>query len=100
VLDPEKHGFRVELLDQKASYMMVQARKINSVAIFAQVPLQSDYIEMWSTEPEAPEAPPKGLAGMIPEPLRTPPRAFRRKMVKRSWKLPFRSRAYQLYRYR
>jgi SAM-dependent methyltransferase len=47
VADPEYVRARVGLISKKPITMMVEAKKIRDVQMFATTPLQSDYVAMW-----------------------------------------------------
>ena len=47
VADPQKIKGRVELINNKQTYLMVLAQKTQSKPIFQNAPQQSDYVEMW-----------------------------------------------------
>jgi len=47
VADPQKIKSRVELVNNKQTYLMVLAQKTESKTLFKNVPQQSDYVEMW-----------------------------------------------------
>jgi len=48
--DPEVLGKRVEMVNSKPAYLLVQARKISEVDIFETAPQQSDYSATWKKE--------------------------------------------------
>ncbi|HHL34951.1 MAG TPA: hypothetical protein ENJ30_11355 [Desulfobulbaceae bacterium] len=45
--DPEVLGKRVQMVNSKPAYLLVQARKTSEVNIFEKVPQQSDYSATW-----------------------------------------------------
>jgi SAM-dependent methyltransferase len=47
VADPQTVKGRVELINDKQTYLMVLAQKIESKSLFTNAPQQSDYVEMW-----------------------------------------------------
>lgn len=47
VADPKLVKNRVELINDKPTYLMVLAQKNESKTLFANAPQQSDYVEMW-----------------------------------------------------
>lgn len=47
VPDPDVLGKRVQMVNSKPAYLLVQARKISDVNIFETVPQQSDYTAAW-----------------------------------------------------
>src|SRR5262249_48946011 len=47
VEDPESLGRRVELVNNKPTYIMVVARRVSDVKIFKTTPQQSDYVSLW-----------------------------------------------------
>lgn len=48
VPDPEVVKRRVELVNSKPTYLLVQARKIDARPLFASAPQQSDYVQAWN----------------------------------------------------
>ena len=56
VSDPDKIRERVELITFMPMHMLVQAKRVKVVPIFARAPQQSDYSVMWQTtsNPSAP----------------------------------------------
>ena len=48
VTDPEKVRSRVGIMSKSAVTMMVEAKKVSDAALFARVPLQSDYVALWN----------------------------------------------------
>lgn len=48
VTDPEKVRGRVGLMSKGAVTMMVEAKKVSDAALFANIPLQSDYAALWN----------------------------------------------------
>ena len=48
VADPERVGRRVTLINRYPASLMVRARRVAVVPIFASVPQQSDYVPVWS----------------------------------------------------
>lgn len=46
--DPDVLGKRVEMVNSKPAYLLVQARKMSEVDIFSSVPQQSDYSATWA----------------------------------------------------
>lgn len=48
VTDPEKVRKRVGIMSKGAVTMMVEAKKVSDAALFANVPLQSDYVTLWN----------------------------------------------------
>jgi hypothetical protein len=48
VVDPDRVGQRVNLLNKKPVMMMVEAKKIRDEQMFATPPFQSDYVALWS----------------------------------------------------
>jgi hypothetical protein len=56
VADPQQLRTRVELMNFRPTYLVVCARKIASVPIFAQTPQQSDYTALWSDAHKLPAA--------------------------------------------
>ena len=55
VADPDKVRQRVELVNSRPTYLLVQAGKVDRVHIFAATPQQSDYIRLWRSEPGSSE---------------------------------------------
>ncbi len=55
VADPKKIKGRVELINDKQTYLMVLAEKIADKPLFAKTPQQSDYVEMWEGENKSDE---------------------------------------------
>jgi hypothetical protein len=53
VEDPEALGRRVELINNRPTYIMVVARRVRAVEIFKTTPQQSDYMSAWGI-PEKP----------------------------------------------
>lgn len=51
--DPKTIESRVELVNDKPTYLMILARKLEDKPLFASAPQQSDYVAMW--QHEAPE---------------------------------------------
>ena len=47
VEDPEGLGHRVELINNRPTYIMVVARRVSDVEIFKTTPQQSDYMSAW-----------------------------------------------------
>ncbi len=47
VVDPERVGSRVELVNSRSAYLYIRARKTASVPMFQEVPQQSDYMSLW-----------------------------------------------------
>ena len=45
--DPDKLGKRVEMVNSKPAYLLVQAMKTANKAVFATTPQQSDYTAAW-----------------------------------------------------
>ena len=54
--DPQTVRGRVELINDKPTYLMVLARKTASVTPFSETPQQSDYAAMWENEKAATDA--------------------------------------------
>jgi hypothetical protein len=50
VTDPELFGGRVEMQNNRPTYLFVLAEKIESRAVFSQPPQQSDYVRQWQRE--------------------------------------------------
>ncbi|MBA2494397.1 MAG: hypothetical protein H0V31_06845 [Acidobacteria bacterium] len=50
VADPKQIKGRVELINDKQTYLMVLAKKTASKPLFVNPPQQSDYVEMWQGE--------------------------------------------------
>ena len=50
VADPKEIKSRVELVNDKPTYLMVLAQKFASKPLFTNAPQQSDYVEMWQGE--------------------------------------------------
>jgi len=48
VKDPNEVGERVLLKNARQAYLMILAKKINTIDIFSQPPQQSDYVKMWN----------------------------------------------------
>ncbi len=48
VTDPEQVRSRVGIISKSAVTMIVEAKKISSVQLFAKAPLQSDYVTIWN----------------------------------------------------
>lgn len=48
--DPQTVRGRVELINDKPTYLMVLAKKIANVALFAETPQQSDYAALWESD--------------------------------------------------
>jgi SAM-dependent methyltransferase len=51
VADPDKVGTRVGLTNRRQVYMVVWARKLESTALSAETPQQSDYARRWDASP-------------------------------------------------
>ena len=106
ILDPEQYGERVELVNDKPTFLMVRATRVKQLEIFATPPQQSDYVSTWSGEIAALDPGSRqqtlrqSLIQMVPGPIRIPLRAFRRKLVTNKWKRPFGSPAFRVYKYR
>ncbi len=47
VVDPARARRRVELVNRRPAYMMIQARKVRDVPVLAAAPQQSDYTLLW-----------------------------------------------------
>ncbi len=52
VADPDAVRERVTLINNKPAYLLIIARKIKDLPIFAQVPQQSDYFALWQQSDE------------------------------------------------
>jgi hypothetical protein len=63
VTDPAAAGRRVELTTTRPTYIMVQARRVRLVPIFAEIPQQSDYTVLWK---ESSGKTPTGRPGWVP----------------------------------
>jgi hypothetical protein len=50
VADPAELGRRVELVNSRPTCLMMRARKLREVEIFAVAPQQSDYVTTWSSK--------------------------------------------------
>lgn len=57
VQDPDQFGGRVELQNNRPTYLFVQAKKIEEQEIFLQPPQQSDYARKWAAGIEPASAP-------------------------------------------
>lgn len=75
VADPEQLGRRVEWVNRRPTYLLVQARRLSRADIFQDPPQQSDYAAQWSigipTQPSLP--PPRSfpaLRRLAPEPIK------------------------------
>jgi hypothetical protein len=53
VADPQVVGARVTLVNHQPTFLMVRARKIQEKEVFAQTPLQSDYVATWNPQAAA-----------------------------------------------
>jgi SAM-dependent methyltransferase len=60
VVDPARARRRVELINSRPAYLLIQARRLRQVPVLAAAPQQSDYQLLWQ-EPEPKQA--DGLAG-------------------------------------
>lgn len=49
--DPDVLGRRLEMVNSKPAYLLVQARKLSSRDIFREYPQQSDYSAIWKQQP-------------------------------------------------
>lgn len=56
VIDPAKAGSRVSLINTRPTMLAAWTRRTHEVAIFAQPPQQSDYVEEWSAYEGQPRA--------------------------------------------
>jgi hypothetical protein len=54
VLDPSAIGQRVELINDHATYLLIQAARVRKTNIFAAAPQQSDYVTKWNGETPSP----------------------------------------------
>ena len=57
--DPEQYGGRVEIQNNRPTYLFVLAKKTASRELFAQPPQQSDYATRWKLPPTGDVSPPK-----------------------------------------
>lgn len=61
VVDPDEVKSRVGLVSRFPTQIMVLAKRISAVPIFAQMPLQSDYQQQWQTQQgDSDQPPPQG----------------------------------------
>jgi hypothetical protein len=74
VRDPEQIRRRVTLVNSHPTYLLVQARRLESVPMFKPVPQQSDYVVLWD-KPQS--------QGGTDEPRETSKRRYRRRF--RQW---------------
>jgi len=102
VADPDSLKHRVALVNHKPVVLMVQAKRLAAVPIFARTPQQSDYVESWhgNTEASAGKPPPKLLEGvrrtvMTIVPART--RLFLRRIMWEPLRAPIRHRKLSLH---
>ena len=51
VVDPAKAGRRVELINRRPAYLLIQARKLRQVPVLESAPQQSDYTVLWKEPP-------------------------------------------------
>ncbi|MBA3961636.1 MAG: hypothetical protein H0X40_07015 [Chthoniobacterales bacterium] len=58
IMDPEEFGGRVELQNNRATYLFVLAQKIEARAPFLHVPQQSDYARRWKEDASERPTPP------------------------------------------
>lgn len=47
VVDPARAGRRVEMINTRPAYLLIQARKLRQVPVLASAPQQSDYTVLW-----------------------------------------------------
>ena len=47
--DPDRLGWRVELINRRPTYIVTIAKRVSEVPIFADAPQQSDYQRLWDT---------------------------------------------------
>jgi SAM-dependent methyltransferase len=69
VIDPKQFGARVELQNNRPTYLFLLTRKIEDREIFRQHPQQSDYARQWRENAAKDKATP-GLARDLPKQLR------------------------------
>lgn len=84
VTDPEKARSRVGIMSKGAVTMMIEAKKISDADLFARVPLQSDYVELWNEgetnhQPTGAKRILKGIFENLPFFLRTKIIGYRQK---------------------
>jgi hypothetical protein len=53
VADPAKVGKRVQLVNNRPTLLLIEARRVAEKPIFANTPQQSDYVPMWQTNQSA-----------------------------------------------
>lgn len=70
VVDPDKVRERVTLINKKPAYLLVIAKKIKTVPIFAQPPQQSDYFAIWQKANETGNVPDALSANKSPQTIR------------------------------
>ena len=61
IVDPARARRRVELVNSRPAYLLIQARKVRQVPVLATPPQQSDYLVLW-------EQPAKGASTSAAEP--------------------------------
>ena len=59
IQDPDQFGGRVELRNNRPTYLFVLAEKIAAREVFVQPPQQSDYARKWEQDPSRPNATPR-----------------------------------------
>ncbi|MDR3466453.1 MAG: hypothetical protein P4M07_10960 [Xanthobacteraceae bacterium] len=88
VSDPAAIGQRVELINDRPTYLLIQARRLFVSEIFAKAPQQSDYTVAWESEPErapalpSPGSAPRSARQRVPEFVKRPVRWARRAISK------------------
>jgi SAM-dependent methyltransferase len=76
VSDPQRVGSRIGLVSKKPVMMIVEARKTADVSVFAEPPLQSDYVTKWNGT-ESPLVPRGFVAQTLARVFRRLPFPFR-----------------------
>jgi SAM-dependent methyltransferase len=93
VVDPEQVKRRVELTNSRPAYLIVWAKKTESMPIFQQPPQQSDYLTMWQRSANPAIGDVSAQPGLLASLFKryAPPRMARIYRIIR----PFRSRLYK-----
>jgi hypothetical protein len=88
VSDPAVIGQRVELINDRPTYLLIQAKRLFATEIFASVPQQSDYMVTWGKEPAVAAAASTSSSSAVSSP--GPARRSVRQMVPEFVKQPIR----------
>lgn len=81
VSDPDKIRERVELITFMPMLMLVQARRVKVVPVFAQMPQQSDYSALWQAAPSLAASAKKGWLSVWLGPFKTGLEFYRRQSL-------------------